>query len=160
MIKHFGTSIAVLALIALGVGCGSDESDSAPAAAMSFDSSVTHAQYRKQANAICNEAKSEMVFSLQKRAKEEGKASVLEIPPQAQVEILLASMRNALEEIREVTAPAEGKQEVERLVDTFQASITAIDEEELQSVQEIEPVLLRIYRAATAYQLPGCAYGR
>lgn len=160
MIKRFGAMVTVLTAVALGVGCGSGGSDSSTVAAISFDPSVTHAQYRQQANAICNEAKTESILALQKRAKEDEKASLLQLSPEVQTEFMLASMQKALDRIHEVPAPAESEPQVERFFNTFRAVIDSIQKEEMHTTQEFAPALLRIDRAATAYGLDRCSYSR
>ncbi|HEX5593645.1 MAG TPA: hypothetical protein VFX35_09905 [Solirubrobacterales bacterium] len=158
--KRFGASIAAGIVVALGIGCGSGGGNgSSTVAAVSVDPSVTHAQYRQQANAICNEAKKEMIIALQNQAKKEGRASVLQISPEVQTEILLDGLRTNLQRLEELSAPAKDQQQIEEFLSTFHTVVDLIDEKDLNSVQKFQPVLLRISKVAEPYGLHGCGYG-
>ncbi len=158
VLKPITLLIVGIAASAALFGCGGG-GQSSTVAAVTVNSAVTKAQFRERANAICNEGKTEISLTLVHRAEKEGKTSVAEMEPAVQTEILLTSLRKQLTELGEIGAPPKDRSQVEAFMTAFQNAVDTIEEKELRGKEQIQPVLLTIYKPALAYGLKGCGYG-
>lgn len=155
-------TFAVLAAAAVGAGCGSGGDQGSTAAEtvapIKVDPSMTKAKYRRQANVICVKGKTKQVYASYHAIKQRGLRLASELPPSLQSKLLAVTMRKDLDQIRQIGVPPKDKKEIEAFVQAFQNALVVVEEGKVH-MEELEPVLLTIYRPAIAYGLTGCAYG-
>lgn len=154
-----GPAMAFAVLALLGSGCGGGSGGGTSTVALTVNPSISHAEFRRQANAICAKGKTEMNRIVIRRMEKEDMSSVQEMPSAEQKAILIASLKEQLDDLYSLGAPPKDKDKVEVFLDAFKKAVRTLEEEELNA-EQFQPILVKIYKPAEAYGLHGCAYGR
>jgi predicted NACHT family NTPase len=126
--KTIASVAALLAIAAVGVGCGGgDDSatgagDEDPAGPVTT-SSLSKAQFVKQVNAICEKNQTKQRHDLSVYASEHPGRSALELLDKALEAIYLPSMEARAAELRELGAPQGDEDQIEDFITTWEESI-------------------------------------
>lgn len=133
-------------------GSGSDSSEVTT-------SSLDKAEYVEQANAICRQNTEDRFAALTAYGEENPNAADEANIKDAVNAVILPSMEDLADEIRQLGVPAEGEQQVERIIASFDevAQAAANSDGELLN-PEIAEALKNARTAARTYGLKGCRF--
>lgn len=160
---HIATAVLALAaaaLVAAGCGGGGDSSTDASTIAAS---TLSKAEFLKQANAICKRGRSEnfkdFATYIQSHPAKTGESPGEQFAKGVQA-TLLPNIESQIAQIRELGAPAGDVDQVETFLDTLQEKVDVV--KRLHNVASRFPID-RIFRPAgdlaRAYGLDYCGYG-
>jgi hypothetical protein len=145
---------AAVAMIVGGCGGSDDNTDSTDSA------ELTKAQFLKQGNAICAKANEEVGKEFEEFAKEnklsEGKEPTEELLAEAVEEILLPSVTQQVEEIRELGVPAGEEKQVDKILTAAEEGIEEAEDEPASAAAQTGGPFDDADKLATAYGLKRC----
>jgi len=141
-----GIGIAVAFIAVVGLGCGSSGEETASA-------EVTKAQFLKQANSVCDEAKKRRAAAVADWTTKQGSENV---DVDAGLRNLVApSLKKQAERLEGLTPPAEDEAAVAGLIAMLAKGSEVLEEEGQEGVQRSR--LREFERKAIAFGLQSCA---
>ena len=151
-------ALAILGVIAaFAVGCGGSADSSG---GNGSESSLSKAKFIKTANKICYDGKEEQALQLQQYIQENPSNRP---PNDAGVEavqsILLPSVRDQVDQVRELGAPRGDERTIEATLDGLEKATDKIEAESISKDGEIRAAFRPAGDIALEYGLGGCAYG-
>lgn len=150
--------VASAAMASIAAGCGdSDGADDTTATVTT--SSISKAQFVKQANSICDNGKASMTAELRNYEEEHGDISKGDAAVAAVKEVLRPSVQFQIEEIRSLGAPAGDAAEIEEFSTALLGAVDEIIRRELTTIEQTQPLLRVAGDQALAYGIDDCAYG-
>lgn len=156
-------------MLAVGCGGGSDDgsgsgggSESAASAPEAAESSLTKAQFAKQANGLCGEERSESIEELTSFAQQHAKEGKPErtLLKDMLREAILPRIERELVALAELGAPAGDGEEIQAFLDAeYEAYKKASALEEPKTLQQVEGLFAKSGSIARAYGIGVCANG-
>jgi hypothetical protein len=150
--------VLALGVIASGCGGGADKDESSNASATIADSSITKAEFVKQANAICKKGKTKLlsaVLSYQKKHLNEPSVNVV---PNAAREVIKPELEAQVDEIRSLGAPRGDADEIEKLFTSLLSGVDEIIAKKPPTFSEAERMLQPGGDSARRYGINQCEY--
>lgn len=135
--------VALVTLVAVAAGCGSDSSEAAP---------LTKSAFVKEANEICVAATKERGQAT-KQLDDEGEGGADEVS--AGTEALTAPVQTMAEELGDLGAPKGDEKEVEQIVDAFEAGVAELEDEPVGT--DAASAFAEANEMAAAYGLSDCS---
>lgn len=153
MSKFIAVLAAVAAILMIVVGCGGGDDSS------SDSSSITKAQFVKQADAICEKGNKENEAEFEEFAKENGLSEKKE-PTKAQQEeaiseIVAPSVQKQIEEIDALGAPEGDEKQIEAMVAAVEEGVEEIESDPTTLLEGKNP-LGKGSKLAKEYGLKAC----
>jgi hypothetical protein len=154
-------SLAVLAtlvaLAAIVAGCGgSDDSDTGGTSS----SSLTKAQFVKQADTICEKSEEKLGSEFESYVKEKGwsedKEPSKEQQEEAVVEVVTPNLQGQIDDIRDLGAPEGDEDQIETMLSTVEEGIEDLEDDPSQLTEQGSNPLAKGSKLATAYGLEKC----
>lgn len=152
--------MAALAVALLVAGCGGSDSDAESIDTNLTTSSLSKAQFIKQADAICYRGKEQQLAQVQVYLREHKNLPRSNPGVEAVQTILVPSVEDQLAELRELGAPAGEANKIEAMWNGLERSIKLIDEEGISASAALRRAYLPNGQRIFAYGVRGCAYGR
>jgi hypothetical protein len=155
---------ALLAITAIVTGCG-DDSDAENGSGDSGDSttvassSLSKKEFVKQANKICYGEKEKQLAELNVYLKNNNKAKRNDAGTEAVSEILVPSVQQSIEGVRELGAPKGEEAEIEAMLVDLEKANGEIEDKGVSSSAGIRRVYKPAGQPLYDYGLTGCAYG-
>lgn len=141
--------VGVLAIFAVGAGCGGSD-----------EVALTKAEFVKQSNAICKKGTQEAVkqygalMKKASKAKEGTAAAAAADPTELGEEVLLPLYRAQAEELAALTPPSADEEEVAEIIAAIEEGVEEGEEKPEQVSQA--PAILRSSKLAGEYGLEEC----
>jgi hypothetical protein len=164
--KAIASLAAVLAIAAIAVGCGGDDSSADGSGGSSEDAgpvttaSLSKAQYVKQASALCKQRRESRFKEMEAYIQENPGGSEEDRLEGAVEEIQVPTMEAQFDDLRALGAPSGDEKQVEAIIVAYEKAIAAIDEVEgTKGADKVNKLLNRGGELARAYGLVECTYG-
>lgn len=170
--KKIAVPLAVLVL-AFAVGCGDDDGDSGgenggssaaagntvPVDAPLEPSSLSKAQWVKRANAICERTATKRLDDLTAYAEDHADESEEDLLVPAAGDVIIPSLEDQVEALRELGAPRGDEEEIERIIRAY-ALVPAAARKEDDSLNnaEVGLAIVRARNAGRKYDLTACNF--
>lgn len=154
------TMVVAIACAAIAAGCGGqgDSGDGEQSGAKIEESSISKAEFVRQANTICQRGKERMVGAFLAHRRRSGASSLREAEVGTAEAILQPSIDEQIEEIRELGAPAGDAERLEAFFASMQRAVAEVARRDLRTRESL-PVLQPAGDLALAYGIDQCAYG-
>lgn len=155
---------ALLAISAIAIGCG-DDSDAENGSGNSggsttvASSSLSKKEFLKQANDICYGEKEKQLAELNVYIQNNPKAKRNDAGSEAVEEILVPSVRQSIEEVRELGAPSGEEAKIEAMFVDLEKATDEVEDQGVSSSAGIRRVYKPAGKPVYDYGLTGCAYG-
>jgi hypothetical protein len=152
--------VVAIAVIATGCGGGGDTSSSSGSADSGGGSdNPTKAEFISQGDAICKKGNSDIQTEAKSYAKENG-INLKKKPTKEQLDeisenVVVPSLRNQLEALKELGIPSEGEEVVEELLESLEEGIEKGEEDPSAFVGE-GTVLVKADKLAKEYGFKEC----
>jgi hypothetical protein len=148
--------MACLAAAVLVAGCGSGDGETESTAVTT--SSLSKAQFIKQAEAACDKSNKDMLEAMRDYGDEhEGESSPAAIAVGIK-KVVPPVLESRVEEIRALGAPSGDEAQVEAYLQALEDSIRQIEDEEPESIYELQEALVTSNLPAKTYGFKGCRF--
>jgi hypothetical protein len=150
--------ICLLTIAAIGVGCGSSDSDTASGDEGLTTSSLSPAEYRKEADKICVKAVTERNAAFNSGYEElVGKSGTLTKAQEEKVvkDATFPLMRTTVKELEELGAPSGDEAQIEGILASIEAGTDSIEAEPAGVLTTRDPYE-ETKKLAYEYELPKC----
>jgi hypothetical protein len=142
---------ALIALAAVVVGCGGSDSDTS--------SSLSKAQFIKQADAICEKSNDKVGSEFESYAKEQGwdenKEPSKKQQEEAITDVVAPSVQTQVDEIKDLGTPAGDEDQVEAMLTAVEEGVETLEEDPSQLTEGKNP-LAKGSKLARDYGLEKC----
>ena len=153
---------AVIAIGAIGVGCGGDESTSAEAGGDSGGtSSSSKAEFIKQASAACADQRKNTlsrIAAYSEKHQSEG-LSEAELGQRAIRVVILSTIAGEIDALKQLDAPSGDEQEIEGIMAAQEKALDEARARAHKSYDDIEDYFVKASAELTDYGLPECSKG-
>jgi hypothetical protein len=152
------TFVGALAIAAIGVGCGSDSSDSSQ---VSASAEITKPTFLAKADAICNRNYENVKAGYEDFTKENGGPESAFDNAESRAEyvdtVIVPEKKETVEELEELGAPSGEEQKVEELLNAYEEGIE-VAEEDPERAMATGGVFAYASSVASKYGLENCRY--
>jgi hypothetical protein len=152
-VRQAGILVGVLLLAIGAIGCGSGGGDT----------TITNAEFAKQADAICakawkkREAAVEAAFKANEKTGKVSKAQEEEQLVEVITDAALPPLAQMTEELNDLGVPASNAAQAEEMVDAFEAAVTEVEEDPEQFTEGKANPLKTATKLASNQKLKACA---
>lgn len=121
-------------------------------------SSLTKAQFLKQANKICLGGEKQMTAELEKALAGGGQAEQQQALVRATHEVVLPQVQSQIDELRALGLPSGDEQQVEAILASMQEAVETAEGRSNGTIRDLGPVFERAGAMARQYGINGCGF--
>lgn len=154
--------VTLVAVGVLAVGCGDDSSSGSSDDGAIETSSLSKAEFVKQANAICAEGNEDLFTQLGTYLNKNASSSKdpEEVAADAMRQAVLPGVEGQIEEIRELGAPSGDEEQIEAFLAAQESSVESLEQQRSISLNtDVSSAFKRAGQLAQRYGLQECNYG-